>query len=65
MVPLYDRPDGVGYGRLSSGGVWLTWQPHFEPLLMNALAEDIFARVGPIDTLADFADELRGTANLF
>ena len=31
------------------------WEPHFGPLLMDALAEDVFGQVGRITTLNDFA----------
>ncbi|MBV8837961.1 MAG: hypothetical protein JO000_15615 [Alphaproteobacteria bacterium] len=31
------------------------WQPHFEPFLMDTLAEDVFEDVGKITSLEDFA----------
>ena len=34
------------------------WHPHFEPLLFDLLAEDIFDRVGRITTYDEFAHEL-------
>jgi hypothetical protein len=61
IKPLYDGPDGLGYGDYLLGGGWDVWQPHFEALLMNSLAEDIFARVGPMTTLTDLATALSGT----
>jgi len=37
------------------------WQPHFEPLLIDSLAEDVFGRQGSIVRLNDFADCPRTT----
>jgi hypothetical protein len=34
------------------------WKPHFEPLLMDTLAEDIFEEVGRITSLEEFAAAL-------
>jgi hypothetical protein len=32
------------------------WQPHFEPLMIDSLAEDVFAELGRIVRLNDFGD---------
>ena len=34
---------------------WQVWDPHFEPFLLHCMAEDVFARVAKIDSLAAFA----------
>jgi hypothetical protein len=48
---------GVGYGDSSFGLWWEVWQPHFEPALMDALAQDVFERVGKLTTFAELAAE--------
>jgi hypothetical protein len=58
--PLYGSADSVGYGGSIHGTAWRVWQPHFEPLLLDALAEDIFDHVGEITTLDDFARRFEG-----
>jgi len=58
VQPLYDPGPGSGYGDRLLGGWLHVWQPHFEPLLMNILDEDVFSRVGPMVTLSHFADAL-------
>jgi hypothetical protein len=65
IKPLYNAPEGLGYGDRIRDSLWHVWQPHFEPLLMDVLAEDIFARVGPITTLQDLAATLSGTDQFF
>jgi hypothetical protein len=53
VAPLYAPQRGVGdYYDVADCAVW---EPHFEPLLIDALAEDVFEKVGPIRTLNDFA----------
>ena len=37
---------------------WKVWEPHFESLLFDALAEDVFDDLGRIATLGDFGREL-------
>ena len=58
VKPLYQPPDSIDYESGGVGGDWRVWQPHFQPLLMTMLAEDAFARVGPITTFNDFAEHL-------
>jgi len=36
------------------------WEPHFEPVLFDTLAEDCFDQVGKMTTLEDFAREVAG-----
>jgi hypothetical protein len=55
FIPVYDRESGTG--RPIEGLKFEVWQPHFEPLLMAMLADEIFDRTGRITTLADFATE--------
>ena len=52
--------DGVGYDDYISP-VCKVWQPHFEPMLLDCLAEDVFDYVGQMTTLGDFARALEGT----
>jgi hypothetical protein len=58
---LYDPAGGVGYGDYVQGGACQVWQPHFESVLIDSLAEDIFDHVGRMTTLDDFAADLSGT----
>jgi hypothetical protein len=37
-------------------GEFYVWQPHFEPLLIDCLAEDVFNEIGHITTLGDLAE---------
>jgi hypothetical protein len=55
FIPLYDRKSGTD--RLIEGVAFEVWQPHFEPLLMATLADEIFDKIGKTMTLADFATE--------
>jgi hypothetical protein len=52
---------GVGSGRYIHGAAWEVWQPHFEPLLIDCLATDVFDQLGRMTTLEDFADALIAT----
>ena len=54
--PLY-APAATTYGDYFHVGDCEVWQPHFQPLLMDALTEDVFGQVGRIGTLNDFADQ--------
>jgi hypothetical protein len=60
VTPLYDCPGIVGYGDTVHEVIWQVWQPYFLPLLLDALAEDIFPAVGTMTSLADFARSLEG-----
>jgi hypothetical protein len=51
--PLY-APAGERFG--DSMILSHVWEPHFEPLLIDVLKEDVFATLGRITTLTDFAD---------
>jgi hypothetical protein len=52
---LYGDEGRLGFRKPIHEGLWQVWQPHFQALLMDVLAEDIFAPVGRITTLADVA----------
>lgn len=52
------NPSGLGYRNSIHDHIWRVWQPHFEPLLMNVLEQDIFDSLGRITSLGDLADEL-------
>ena len=52
-TPLYDDTEHKFDYVLR--GAFNVWQPHFEPLLMSCLAEDIFDKIGGVTTLSEFA----------
>jgi len=54
-TPLYDP--GSSTGHPIEGLEFEVWQPHFDPLLMATLADEIFDQIGRVTTLADFATE--------
>jgi hypothetical protein len=58
IAPLYDHPQtGGSYADPDYERFLYVWEPHFEPLLMDVLAEDIFAHVGSITSLTHLAAE--------
>ena len=57
--PLLAGGRTVGYGDYIHPTVWKVWQPFFEPLLLNSLA-DVFDYVGRMTTLDDFAGAIEG-----
>ena len=59
--PMFAGAQGVGYSDYVHPTIWKVWQPFFEPLLIDLLAEDVFDHVGPITTLSDLACELERT----
>src|SRR5262249_26098771 len=52
---------GIGFGDDFHSLDYQVWQPHFESLLLDTLAEDIFDHVGKLTSLADLARELAGS----
>jgi hypothetical protein len=58
--PLMGGGRSVGYGHYIHSTLWKAWQPFFEPLLLDSLAEDIFDYVGEMTTFDDFAGALEG-----
>jgi hypothetical protein len=58
ITPLFPVKEGVSYRKEIHPVTWQVWQPHFNDLLFDSLAEDIFDHVGQISTLGDFAREL-------
>jgi hypothetical protein len=54
VEPLF-APGGLDYSKEHVVNNCAVTEPYFEPLLMDALAEDVFADVGRIRTLDDFA----------
>jgi hypothetical protein len=62
MNPLY-APAGEPYG--DSTLVADVWEPHFQPLLIDTLAEDVFAKLGQITTLIDYATQSFGLTYFF
>jgi hypothetical protein len=66
IVPLYDAaPDELGYSGETHPDAYEVWQPHFVPLLMDILEEDVFARLGKISSLSDFATQQIGERSAF
>lgn len=56
---LLCQPFGItGYGPDAWASTLDVWQPHFEPLLLDTLAEEIFEQVGKITSLDDYAAQL-------
>jgi hypothetical protein len=53
-----DSSEGFGYADPIHEGHWKVWRPHFQPLLLDSLAEDVFARLGRLTTMSDLAAEL-------
>jgi len=66
ITPLYAAsPDRLGYGGYVHRHAYEVWQPHFEPLLIDTLAEDIFEGLGKITSLSDFACLQSGKGDSF
>jgi hypothetical protein len=53
--PLFAGAEGAGYDDYIYSPISRVWEPDFEPLLFESLAEDLFDYVGKITTLDDFA----------
>jgi hypothetical protein len=53
--PLFAGAEGAGYDEYIYSPISRVWEPDFEPLLFESLAEDLFDYVGKITTLDDFA----------
>jgi len=60
LLPLWESPGWVAFSDTIHDGEWQVWQPHFDPLLMDALAHDVFAPLGEITSFQDVADKLPG-----
>lgn len=58
VKPLYESTESIGYADDIPRSAREVWYPHFEPLLFDLLAEDIFDHVGRITTYDEFAHEL-------
>jgi hypothetical protein len=52
------NPDGLGFRDSTHDRIWRLWHPHFVPLLMDVLAQDIFEPLGKITGLDDLGTEL-------
>ncbi len=57
--PLY-APNG-SVADILHDGAFAVWQPHFEPLLMATLVEEVFEPLGRITTLTDFSSRPGGS----
>jgi hypothetical protein len=58
LNPLYGSARSVGFCDPIHGAAWKVYEPYFEDLLFDALEEDIFAPLGRIASLDDFAGDL-------
>ena len=60
LIKLLGRAssEGFSYADPIHEGHWKVWRPHFLPLLLDSLAEDVFARLGRLTTMSDLAAEL-------
>jgi hypothetical protein len=54
IQPLYDGSEACGYGHFCHPAA--VWQPHFEPLLIDFLATNVFDDLGQMTTLEAFAE---------
>lgn len=54
VKPLWTHPDDIGVGGYRFGIIWQVWKPHFEPLLLDCLANEVFDRVGQVTSLDGF-----------
>jgi hypothetical protein len=57
LVPMFDI--GPPTPQMIRHNSFETWQPHFEPLLMDHLAEEHFTEIGSITTLLEYAEAAR------
>jgi hypothetical protein len=57
LRPLFPVEDG-GFFHTELREDWKVWQPHFQALVFDALAEDVFDVVGRITSLAHFCGDL-------
>jgi hypothetical protein len=64
LRPLYMFVRGFGGGDDLTGSRFDVWQPHFNPLLIDRLAEIFFAETGSTTTLEDFAASTAGRHDL-
>ncbi len=60
VKPLFSVQDSFDLGFCNDihDLAWTVWEPHFEALLFDALAEDVFQHVGKVTSLADFGGDL-------
>jgi len=55
VVPLFSGRPARMWDDSLDPSAFCTWQPHFEPLLMDRLAEEIFSEAGRMTTMVDLA----------
>jgi hypothetical protein len=53
VKPLWDPPEGLGYSEGLQARNTDVWRGHFEPLMMEMLAQDVFEPVAGITTMND------------
>lgn len=57
IAPLYDA-ESLEYSTSLNGPDFYVWKPHFEPMLIDRLAEGVFEQAGRLTTLSDFANSI-------
>jgi hypothetical protein len=55
LKPLYEGPEGLGYGKPIHQSLWYVYEPYFQPLLLDVLREDVFSDLGQLTGMADLA----------
>jgi hypothetical protein len=58
LRPLFPVEDGNLFFHAELREDWTVWQPHFQALVFDSLAEDVFDAVGRITSLAHFRGDL-------
>jgi hypothetical protein len=58
LNPLYSSARSVGYCNPIHRAAWKVYEPYFEDLLLDVLADDIFGPLGRLTSLDDLAREL-------
>lgn len=56
LLPLYAEFSHLGFSKELGDPDFLVWQPHFEPLLIERLKDEVFEQLGRVATLTEFTD---------
>lgn len=56
LLPLYAEFSHLGFSKELGDPDFLVWQPHFEPLLIERLKDEVFEQLGRVTTLTEFTD---------
>jgi hypothetical protein len=55
LKPLYEGPEGLGYGNRIHQSLCYVYEPYFQPLLLDVLREDVFSDLGQLTSMEDLA----------